>query len=198
MKWTLSNQTYGEGLLVSVNKLGCEEKKKQLCADIFSQPSRGSSTPRDCQRTMFFPPNLLKKTPKNCIWQKLCSAPLNSLFSASLMTGWMMQNMNECNSSQSQFTSVRVPLLCSFLLLPPFPVASTKPAALHGLRGLPASCRGVLLLTRGRYDLPRAAVNLLWLQRGGQAEDGILGSGDAQGGNPGQKMFPAHILVPGR
>lgn len=81
----------------------------------------------------------------------------------------------------SQFTYVRVPLLCSFLLFS-FSVASTKPATLHSLRWLPGSRRGVLLAVWGRYDLTRATVNLLRPQRSRQAEDGILGPCDAWGG----------------
>lgn len=79
----------------------------------------------------------------------------------------------------SQFTYVRVPLLCSFLLLFSFSVASTKPATLHSLRWLPGSRRGVLQAVWGRYDLACATVNLLRPQRSRQAEDGILGPGDA-------------------
>lgn len=81
---------------------------------------------------------------------------------------------NECN--------ITVPLLCSFLLLLSFSVASTKPAPLHGLRWLPGSRRGVLLVVWGRYDLTRATINLIWPQRSGQAEDGVLGPGGAEGG----------------
>lgn len=82
---------------------------------------------------------------------------------------------NKCN--------VTVSLLCSFLLcLLSFSVTAAKPAALHSVRWLPGSRRGVLLLVWWRDGLTGATANLVWLQRSRQAEDGVFGPGDAEGG----------------
>lgn len=69
--------------------------------------------------------------------------------------------------------------LRSFFLLPAFAIAPPKPAAVHDGRLLPGNRRAVLLMER-RDDLTGAAVLLLWLQGGGETEDGVLCSEETE------------------
>lgn len=101
---------------------------------------------------------------------------IRSTFEVNILTS----NHREMNGKTKECNAA-VPLLCSLLLLLSFSVASTKPAPLHGLCWLPGSHWRVLLVARGRYDFTRATISLIWPQGGGQAEDGVLGPGDAAG-----------------